>query len=244
MVKQLLKKALRRAGYVISSYDFRYDPSAVRMRFLTSMGINLIFDVGANAGQYAGHMRTLGYSGRIISFEPLSSAFEKLRVRSAIDPDWEAVNCALGSCDDIAEINISKNSWSSSLLDMLPAHVEFAPESAYHGKEKIIVRALDSIIEDYYRTGDKLFLKIDTQGFGLRVLQGAEKSLERIVGIHMEMSLAPLYKDEPLLGELVLYMQRKGFILVYIEPEFYNLKTGQQLQVNGLFLKSESLSYM
>jgi len=75
----------------------------------------------------------------------------------------------------------------------------------------------------------------------MRVLQGAEKSLGQIMGIHLEMSLAPLYKEEPLLGDLVIYLQRKGFTLVYIEPEFYNPKTGQQLQVNGLFLKSGSL---
>lgn len=237
MLKQGLKKAFRKAGYVISAYDFKYDPVAVRMGYLASLGINLIFDVGANEGQYATHMRALGYQGRIISFEPLNSVYGKLRGRSATDPEWEAVNCALGNCDETAEINISKNTWSSSLLDILPAHVESAPESEYQGKEKITVRALDSIIEDYYRPADKLFLKIDTQGFGMKVLQGAENSLDRILGIHLEMSLVPLYKDEPLLGELATYLYGKGYTLVSIEPEYFNPETGQQLQVNGLFIK-------
>jgi FkbM family methyltransferase len=237
MIKQILKKAFLKAGYVVSAYDFKYDSEAVRRRFLTARGINLIFDVGANAGQYAGQMRALGYRGRIISFEPLSSAFEKLKENSAADPAWVAVNCALGSINEVAEINISQNSWSSSLLDILPAHVELAPDSAYQGKEKITVRTLDSVINDYYQSGDKIFLKIDTQGFGMKVLQGAEKSLERIAGIYMEMSLAPLYKDEPLMGEFLIYLQGKGYTLVAIEPEYFDPKTGQQLQVNGLFLK-------
>ena len=237
MIKQRLKEAFRRAGYTVSAYDFKYDPVAVRMKFLASLGINLLFDVGANEGQYAGHMRALGYVGRIVSFEPLSSAYRKLRDRSMSDPDWEAVNCAIGDCDGTAEINISKNSWSSSLLDILPAHVESDPESAYLGIEKTTVRAIDSLIEDFYRPGDRLFLKIDTQGFGMKVIQGAEKSLERILGIHLEMSLVPLYRDEPLLGELVTYLNGKGYTLVYIEPEFCNPETGQQLQVNGLFLR-------
>jgi FkbM family methyltransferase len=207
------------------------------MKFLASLKINLLFDIGANEGLYAQHVRALGYGGRIISFEPLSSAYGKLRERSISDPNWEAVNCAIGSCDGTAVINISKNSWSSSLLDMLPSLVESAPESAYIGTEKITVRALDSLIDDYYRPSDKLFLKIDTQGFGMKVIQGAEKSLERILGIHLEMSLVPLYRDEPLLGELVKYLNGKGYTLMYIEPEYFNPETGQQLQVNGLFLK-------
>jgi FkbM family methyltransferase len=237
MIKQILKKAFLKAGYVVSAYDFKYDSVAVRMRFLNAMGINLIFDVGANAGQYAGQMRALGYRGRIVSFEPLSSAFEKLKECSAADPAWVAVNCALGSVNEAAEINISQNSWSSSLLDILPAHVESAPDSAYKGKEKITVRTLDSVINDYCQSGDKIFLKIDTQGFGMKVLQGAEKSLERIAGIYMEMSLVPLYKDEPLMGEFLIYLQRNGYTLVAIEPEFFHQKTGQQLQVNGLFIR-------
>ena len=238
MIKQTLKELLRKAGYVVSAYDFRYDHVAVRMRFVASLGINLIFDVGANQGQYASHLRKLGYQGRIVSFEPLLGVFGKLAERSKQDPDWEAVNCALGSCDDTAQINISKNSWSSSLLDILPAHVESAPESAYQGTEQITVRAVDSIVDDYYRPGEKLFLKIDTQGFGMKVLQGAEKSLDRISAIHLEMSLVPLYRDEPLMGELVTYLHGKGFTLVAIEPEYFNPETGQQLQVNGLFVKT------
>ncbi len=241
MVKQLLKRALRRAGCVISSYDFRYDSSAVRMKFLNDLRINLLFDIGANEGQYGLQMRSLGYEGLIVSFEPLSNAYVKLKNRCATDPKWEAVNCAIGNSDGTSEINISRNSWSSSLLEMLPAHVQTAPESAYIGTEKIGVRSIDSLIDDYYRPDNRLFLKIDTQGFGMKVIQGAEQSLERILAIQLEMSLVPLYRDEPLLGELVIYLQRKGFTLVYIEPEFFNPKTGQQLQVNGLFLKSDSL---
>ena len=237
MIKQSLKKAFRKAGYVVSAYDFKGDSVAVRMKFLASMGINLLFDIGANEGQYGAHMRSLGYEGRIISFEPLKSVYGKLKARAEKVPGWETVNCALGSYDGTAEINISKNSWSSSLLDILPAHVESAPDSVYQGKEEVTIRELDSIIEDYYRPSDKLFLKIDTQGFGMEVLQGADKSLDRILGIHMEMSLVPMYKDEPLLGEMATYLHNKGYSLVYIEPEYYNQKTGQQLQVNGLFVK-------
>lgn len=237
MIKQAVKKTMRRAGYLVSAYHFRNDPDAIKMKFLETLGVDLILDVGANEGQYGSRLRGLGYAGRIVSFEPLNGVFGRLKERCADDPLWEAVNCALGDQTGDAEINVSKNTWSSSLLDMLPKHVELAPNSVYQGTEKIAVRTLDSILTRYYRPGERLFLKIDTQGFGMKVLKGAEQSLGRVLGIHMEMSLVPLYRDEPLLGEIATYLQGQGYSLVHIEPEYVNPSTGQQLQVNGLFLK-------
>jgi FkbM family methyltransferase len=43
-----------------------------------SYGINKVFDVGANVGQYAERKISLGYRGQIISFEPISSVFTEL----------------------------------------------------------------------------------------------------------------------------------------------------------------------
>jgi FkbM family methyltransferase len=209
------------------------------MGFLNSFQINLIFDVGANEGQFAKQMRTSGYDKRIVSFEPLSAAFVGLLEHTKTDPLWEAANCALGDYNGKAEINISANSWSSSLLDMLQTHEDVAPDSKYIGKETINITTIDSIIENYRRPKDRLFLKIDTQGFGQKVLDGAEQSLEQILGIQMEMSLVPLYKDEPLLGDIIVYLYRKGYTLMSIEPEYFDSSTGQQMQINGLFFRNK-----
>jgi len=238
VIKQAVKKTMRRAGYLVSAYEFINDPEAVRMKFLEQLGVDLVLDVGANDGQYGSRLRGLGYGGRIVSFEPLRGVHARLKERSSGDPLWETLNCALGDQEGSAEINVSQNTWSSSLLDMLPEHVAAAPDSVYQGTETIAVQTLDSVLPRYHRPGERLFLKIDTQGFGMKVLSGAEKSLDQVLGIHIEMSLVPLYRGEPLLGEIVTFLQWKGYSLVHIEPEYVNPVTGQQLQVNGLFLRS------
>jgi len=231
------KAFLRKWGYVVSRYDFRLDPLAVRKRLFETRGVNLVYDIGANVGQFAVELRRSGYRGRIISFEPLQSAFGKLSEAAEGDPLWEARNYALGHEERTAEINVAENSWSSSLLGILPAHVSAAPHSAYVGTQPVRVKTLDSVFVTDCKPEDHTFVKIDTQGFTKRVLEGSEKSLASVRGLQIEMSLVHLYEGEPLIDELVSFLRGRGFTLVYVFPEFFDERTGQQLQVNGLFVR-------
>ena len=82
--------------------------------------VNLVFDIGANAGQFAQSLRELGYRGRIVSFEPQSEAREQLERAASVDPLWEvAPKAAIGPEDGEIELNLAANSISSSLLPML-----------------------------------------------------------------------------------------------------------------------------
>lgn len=79
--------------------------------------VNCIFDVGANRGQYGLLLRSLGYKGRIISFEPVKSTFDILLAASAKDSSWDVYNYALGSEDTTKTIRVIKNSDLSSFLE-------------------------------------------------------------------------------------------------------------------------------
>jgi FkbM family methyltransferase len=199
----------------------------------------LIFDVGANIGQYACQIRELGYSGRIVSFEPLSDAYCTLVTRTNDDPNWSADNIALGDFDGKTEINISQRSASSSILDMLPVHVAMAPGTSYVDKEEIAVRKIDSIIDTHYRPGDRLLLKIDAQGYEKAVIDGAIASTDRILGVQMELSLVPLYSGETLLTEMLEHMARLGYTLMALEPGFSDPSTGQLVQVDCVFFRKQ-----
>lgn len=237
MLRASVKQVLQKCGYLISRYDARRDPLAVRKRFFESQGINVVFDVGANVGQFACELRRCGYQGSIISFEPLSSAFAKLSEAAMHDPNWHVRHCALGAEETRAELNVSENSWSSSLLDVLPTCLQAAPESVYIGKEVISVETLDALFGKYGGPDSRAFLKIDAQGFTKKVLEGAERVLGAISGLQVEMSLVPLYEGEPMIGELLSWLQVRGFALILVSPEFIDHQTGQQLQVNGLFFR-------
>ena len=59
------------------------DPMFSVVRLLAHFGIDCVVDVGANSGGFASTIRSLGYSGRIVSLEPLSGPFELLAARAA-----------------------------------------------------------------------------------------------------------------------------------------------------------------
>jgi hypothetical protein len=50
--------------------------------------VDLLLDVGANVGQYAMRRIETGYSGRIVSFEPLSGPRAALEKEAAGHPNW------------------------------------------------------------------------------------------------------------------------------------------------------------
>jgi FkbM family methyltransferase len=227
--RTLVSRLTRRVGFDLTRFD--------RGKLIAHHGITLVFDVGANVGQYGEELRALGFRGRVISCEPLAAEFRELARKAAADPLWTALPLALGERDGRSTINVAGNSQSSSLLEMLPAHVDAAPHAAYSRTEEIEVARLDTIFDRYARPDDRVFVKLDVQGFERFVLAGAEASLPRVLGMQIEMSLVPLYRGEALYTELIAGMLARGFQLMALEPVFRDPRSGQLLAVDGVFFR-------
>lgn len=211
-----------------------------RKKLIEYHKINKILDVGANSGQYALQTIQLGFKGNIISFEPVKSVFEKLQKETQKNRFWSAYNYGLGNKNEEVLINISKNTFSSSLLEIMPNHVKGAPESKYTHQEKVIIKTLDEVYNEIVDENDVVFLKIDVQGFEKNVIEGSKNSLKFIKGIQLEMSLEELYKGEMLFDDTVKLLKSEGFSLHSLENGFYNKETGKLLQVDGFFFKDNN----
>lgn len=243
-VGEILKTALRcwvrPFGYDIVKWH-RVPPAvAARKRLLDSLGIDLVLDVGANAGQFATSLREpMGYRGRIISFEPLPDAFETLKSLAANDARWEAQNVALGDANGELRLHVSKNRVSSSFLPIRETSTLVEPNSAYEAVCVVPVRTLDNVLPTLAAVGpaSRIMLKIDTQGYESRVLAGSEMSLRRVSLVQMEMSLISLYEGEVLFLDMCTAMQNRGFQLIGLEPGFADAATGRLLQVDGIFAR-------
>ncbi|MCC5612602.1 FkbM family methyltransferase [Nostoc sp. CHAB 5834] len=235
-MKAFLKSIARRFGYDI--VHLPTNPISRQWRdLLNAYEINLVFDVGANAGQFGKRIRRLGYTGQIVSFEPTADAYRQLMINTASENKWSKVQTALGNyCGEI-QINVSANSYSSSVLPMLPLHIESAPDAVYTSTESVTIKTIDSIIDKYYNQEQKLYIKIDTQGFERQVFEGCLKSLDKIIGFQMELSLTPLYEGETLMTEMIDLLSTYGYKLKLLEAGHRNYETGEILQVEGYFFR-------
>jgi FkbM family methyltransferase len=238
-IERLTKKIFQNFGILIRKYNPATSEELRRIKLFEHFNIDLVFDIGANKGQYATGIMDAGYKNKIVSFEPLSSAHRVIDSASKKYKNWTvAPRCAIGSVNQEIEINISANSVSSTLLNMLDTHIEGAPESKIIGKEKVQVFPLDEIGPQFINNSKNLFLKIDVQGFEQEVLKGAQNMLAKAKGVEMEISLVPLYENQNwLLAEILDYMTKKGFRLTSIVPAFTDNKTGIVLQCNGIFFR-------
>lgn len=235
-VKHEVRKLLWSIGYDVSRFEAGSHAVARRRRLMEAHGIGVVLDVGANNGQFGSELRAeLGFRGHIRSFEPVSAAFRQLQARASHDPRWEAFDFGLGDAEGVETINIAGNSYSSSLLDMLPAHEAAAPESRYVGTEEIRIETLDAVFEKVCPRGERVFLKVDTQGFESRVLRGAQRSLPSIELVQLEMPLTRLYDGESSFIDLYQLMLAEAYTLVGLESGFNDPRTGKVLQVDGVF---------
>jgi FkbM family methyltransferase len=165
--------------------------------------------------------------------------YERLLRASAGDGNWECQNRAGGERAEKAEINISGNDgFSSSLLPMEEAHENAVRDSGYESSEEIEVVSLDEALADLRPASRAAYLKVDTQGYEDKVLAGAPRTLQGCLAVELELSLTPLYEDQPLIGEMIELMRRHGFHPTHLEPEFNDPRNGELLQVNGLFQSS------
>lgn len=238
-MKPLVRRIIRNFGLDIRRYRPASSESAQLQAMLSSHGVDLVFDVGANIGQFGQFLRNAGYKGRIVSFEPMSSARGRLLEVSKSDPLWEiAPQAAIGNEDGEIELNIAGNSVSSSVLRMLDAHSSAAPGSSYSGSEMVPLRRLDSLAPDYLLTDSVPFLKVDTQGYEDRVLGGAADTLQRVIGLQLELSLIPLYEGQILYDELVPRLKDLGFELWGMTPAFIDPTSGRLLQVDATLFRS------
>jgi FkbM family methyltransferase len=238
-VKHFVRNTIQRAGWDLTRFDPQLSAASQIVRQLFLHRIDVVFDVGANTGQFAQQLREAGFPGRIVSFEPSTAAHSRLSKRARRDANWTiASRMALGDHDGTITLNLAGNSVSSSLLPMLPSHENAAPESLYIGSETVDLRTLDTISTEFARDTELIFLKLDVQGFESRVLQGAEQFLSRTAGLQLELSLVPLYEGERLFHPTLQDLEERGYDLWSMVPGFRDPHTGRLLQLDAILFRN------
>lgn len=232
------RRTIRWLGVDLVRYDAAHNVDLRRAQLLHDREIDVVLDVGANDGPFGRQLRDAGYRGRIVSFEPQSTAFAALEHTAAADELWSARRVAVGAEDGEATLHLAENSSSSSLLGMTQRHVASAPESRYVGQELVEVRTLDSLRQGLVAEDERVYLKVDVQGAELDVLRGGEHVLGQTEVVEAELSLVSLYEGAPRFDEVIEHLAARGFGVLALDPVFVDPADGQLLQVDAVFGRS------
>ncbi|MFF5188114.1 FkbM family methyltransferase [Streptomyces sp. NPDC000345] len=204
-------------------------------------GVNCVFDVGANTGQYAKRLRRAGYTGRIVSFEPTSETFARLAKAAENDPDWLVFPCGLGREETTAEIH---KSWMTmnSLLPPSDYGKERYSRFKKSDTEEIRIRRLDEVMDEALDgLADPVpYLKMDTQGYDLEVFAGAGKRVADFVGLQSEVACLRLYEGSPGMGEAVAVYEAEGFGITGMYPVTREATTGRVIEFDCVMMRAQA----
>lgn len=130
----------------------------------------VVFDVGANVGDYSAHvLERLGSGVRLFAFEPSSRAFERLTVRVGGPESVQLFNIGFGEHEDVVPLYSNVDaSPLASLYDRRLDHVGLALTE----HEQVRIRRLDDFCQDEGIAHFDL-LKLDIEGHELKALEGA-----------------------------------------------------------------------
>lgn len=177
----------------------------------------VVFDVGAHVGESLYKMRSLFPRCRIHSFEPSPTAFARLKSEWG-DTEGIVLNAvALGEREMVSTFNefAGGGSAANSLLSIDRGSPSIVRDAPLTEQIQVPVETVDGYC-GRQRIERIDWLKVDAQGYDLRVLQGAEAMLAgaAIGVISLEVNLLPMYEGEGTLCEIIRFCERYRYFLI------------------------------
>jgi FkbM family methyltransferase len=203
-----------------------------------------VLDVGAHVGEFGSALRHAGYSGPIVSFEPVNDYFKRLETAAAPDPKWWVCRTALGQDTGDRLMNVMDGTGSSFLCPNRYA-MRCWPEWHSAHVEKVPMRRLSEMMETLFPSigVSRPFLKLDTQGYDIEVFQGAGDRIPDLVGLQCELSLIPIYEGMPAIEDALGVFRAAGFDVTGFFPVAVENTTARLLEVDCVMIRSQALPY-
>lgn len=207
----------------------------------------VLVDVGARGGLRSDWLPAKRHL-RLIGFEPDQREYEQLARNLPQDGTVTFFDKALHNRSGQIDLRITKNPALTSTFEPNRAFLDSFPEpDRFDVVKQVVVDAcpLDELLAGQQRT-DVDFLKVDTQGSELLVIEGAAGSLANsAVGVEVEVEFSPLYRDQPLFADVDAALRRLGYSLFDLRPCYWKRSAGvkaggpygQLVWADALYLK-------
>jgi len=231
-VRAALNTILKRRGLQIAFEQFEGTERSIYESASEGIQIKTIFDVGAYRGEVAKKLLSSFPEAVVHCFEPVSHTYQELLSETRTLNNIYAHHLALGSKDDVREIRLRVLSGTNSLVEGLNQNISTGEPS-----ERVRITTIDAFCD---KTGIDIvdFIKTDTEGFDLSVLQGGEDTINRGTKfIFSEFGLQEGDLNHTSLNALWKYLESLRFRLSGIFEPVYD-KNGVFEFGNALFVKT------
>jgi FkbM family methyltransferase len=260
LVRGALVRMLRRRGYAVvrdwELADLRDKaakfalagggPPELLRHVLARLACDGVLDVGANRGQFHDRLRAeTGFTGLIVSYEPIPELAASLLDRASTEPGWEVRASALGACAGTRDLHVTAaDEFSSFHAPAAGQPSRFAATNRVMRRVAVPVSTLAVELERLRRDRGvaRPFVKLDTQGEDLEVLAGAGDSLRSVVGLQSEVSLVALYDGAPGWLESIRTIEGLGFRLAGVFPVAVDVATCRAVELDCVFVRPDAVS--
>lgn len=184
------------------------------LRRLSQMPPKLVFDVGANVGDWTAEVKRLYAECHVHAFEIVPSTFQQLRQR---EEQWQGVTVnGVGLSSEIGQIKIFTSDHDSLTATANPISGMADHDKHYTGSVMAPVTTGQAYMMEHGI--EKIdFLKIDVEGMELEVLRGFGDLLAKVAIVQFEYGIFNI-ASKALLYDLHRLLTEAGFTVGKLYP--------------------------
>jgi FkbM family methyltransferase len=186
-----------------------------------------VIDVGASGGLHSRWQKIADSNFKAVLFEPDPREYDRLK--QIAGDSYIVLNSALSNFPKELTFNLCRKQQASSIFMPNFELLNKYPDAGRHDIVNTITMKTDTMDNQLNKAGliEVDFIKIDTQGYDLSILEGAAKTLENVIGLEIEVEFLPIYIHQPLFCEVDQFITSRGFELIDLKRYYWRRNNTQ-----------------